>query len=240
MWDLIAFAAGIGFGLMGLAAYIKTNFEARKDAKDYKNKIRELEEIISEGQRIDPRVLIQKEKDLIDSAKYEIWILGINALGVFHESFENIISFIERGGKVRVLLLDPESEAFSQRERKEEGNGKEKSGRLKAEYVTSVAFCKDIGRLNNNRDSLELKVYNEEPEDALLVADPQHDTGMIHINSYNPELIRGYIGVHRYITKKLQTDLFSQWLQKYKVLWDNAEKVMLYEKWNEGPMLRDF
>jgi hypothetical protein len=230
MWDLIAFAAGIGFGLMGLAAYIKTNFEARKDAKDYKNEIRKLQEIISEGQRIDPSVLIQKEKDLIDSAKYEIWILGINALGVFHESFENIISFIERGGKVRVLLLDPESEAFSQRERKEEGNGKEKSGRLKAEYVTSVAFCKDIDRLSNNRDSLELKVYNEAPEDALLLADPQHDTGIIHINEYNPELIRGYIGVHRYIIKEFQTDLFSQWLQKYKVLWDNAEKVMLYEK----------
>lgn len=54
---------------MGLTAYIKTNLEARQDAKDYKNKIEKSEKIVREGQRIDLRVLIQEEKNLIDSAK---------------------------------------------------------------------------------------------------------------------------------------------------------------------------
>lgn len=38
MWELIAMAAGIGFGLMGLAAYIKTNLEGRKQEKELQNK----------------------------------------------------------------------------------------------------------------------------------------------------------------------------------------------------------
>ena len=53
MWDLIASAAGMGFGIMGLAAYIKTNLEAKQDAKDYKNEIKKLEVIVKEGQKID-------------------------------------------------------------------------------------------------------------------------------------------------------------------------------------------
>jgi hypothetical protein len=42
MWGWIAFAAGIGFGLMGLGAYIKTNIEGRKREKELQNKIEEL------------------------------------------------------------------------------------------------------------------------------------------------------------------------------------------------------
>ena len=191
MWEWIAFAAGIGFGIMGLAAYIKTNLEGKQREKELQYRIGEL----MKGQIIDPRLLIKREKDLINSSNEDIWILGINALGVFHESFEDIIRFIKNGGKTRVLLLDPESEAFKLREKKEEGIDGEKSGRLRAEYVTSVAFCKDIIRLSNKRDSLDLRVYNKEPKVALLVADPKRNTGMLHVNEYpSPELARGYVG----------------------------------------------
>lgn len=223
MWKLIAMAAGIGFGLMGIAAYIKTNLEGRKQEKELQNKIEEL----VKGQIIDPRLLIKREKDLINSASEDIWILGINALGVFHESFEEIIRFIKNGGKVRVLLLNPESEAFKQREKKEEGIDGEKSGRLRAEYMTSVAFCKDIIRLSNKRDPLELRVYDEIRKVALLVADPQKDTSMLHVNEYpSTELIRGYVGEHRFIPKKWP-DIFQRWSEKYEAIWDNAKKVSL-------------
>jgi len=172
MWEWIAFAAGIGFGIMGLAAYIKTNLESKQREKDLQVKIEKLEERsrqkekelqyrigeLMKGQIIDPRLLITREKDLINSSSEDIWILGINALGVFHESFEDIISFIKNGGKARVLLLNPESEAFKQREKREEGINGEKSGRLRAEYATSIAFCKDIIRLSNKRKSLDLRV----------------------------------------------------------------------------------
>ena len=72
------------------------------------------------------------------------WILGINALGVFHEQREDILSLLKKGGNVRVLLLDPESEVFKDRERKEEEINGQISGRLRAEYTASVAYCKDL------------------------------------------------------------------------------------------------
>ena len=223
MWGWIGFAAGIGFGIMGLAAYVKTNLEGRKRETELQNKIEEF----MKGQIIDPRLLIKREKDLISSASEDIWILGINALGVFHESFEEIICFIQNGGKARVLLLNSESEAFKQREKKEEGIEGEKSGRLRAEYVTSVAFCKDIVRLSNNRDSLELRVYNKEPKVALLIADPKKDTGMLHVNEYpSTELIRGYVGEHRFIPKQWP-DIFDKWTKEYKAIWDRSKKVDL-------------
>ncbi len=94
----------MGFGIMDLAACIKTHLESREREKKLDRGIRELECIIREGQLIEPRLLIQKEKDLMNSAKEEIWMLGIKALGVFHESCEEIIRFIkERKGRVVVL-----------------------------------------------------------------------------------------------------------------------------------------
>jgi len=179
------------------------------------------------GQIIDPRLLIKREKDLINSSSEDTWIIGINALGVFHESFEDIIRFIKNGRKVRVLLLNPESEAFKQREKREEGINGEKSGRLRAEYATSIAFCKDIIRLSNKRKSLDLRVYSEEPKVALLVADPKKDTGMLHVNEYpSTELIRGYVGEHRFIPK-LWPDIFQKWVNAYEAIWDKSKKVNL-------------
>lgn len=241
MWEWIAFAAGIGFGIMGLAAYIKTNLESKQREKDLQVKIEKLEERsrqkekelqyrigeLMKGQIIDPRLLITREKDLINSSSEDIWILGINALGVFHESFEDIIRFIKNGGKARVLLLNPESEAFKQREKREEGINGEKSGRLRAEYATSIAFCKAIIRLSNKRKSLDLRVYNKEPKVALLVADPKRNTGMLHVNEYpSPESARGYVGEHRFIPKQWP-DIFQKWVNAYEAIWDKSKKVNL-------------
>ncbi len=79
MWEWIAFAAGIGFGIMGLAAYIKTNLESKQREKDLQVKIEKLEERsrqkekelqyrigeLMKGQIIDPRLLITREKILL-------------------------------------------------------------------------------------------------------------------------------------------------------------------------------
>jgi len=46
MWEWIALAAGIGFGIMGLAAYIKTNLESKQREKELQNKIVLLRQII--------------------------------------------------------------------------------------------------------------------------------------------------------------------------------------------------
>jgi len=59
MLEWIGLAAGIGFGIMGLGAYIKTNLEGRQREQEYQNRIEQLqrsieqfEEIFRRGQRI--------------------------------------------------------------------------------------------------------------------------------------------------------------------------------------------
>ena len=59
MLEWIGLAAGIGFGIMGLGAYIKTNLEGRQREQEYQKRIEQLqrsieqfEEIFRRGQRI--------------------------------------------------------------------------------------------------------------------------------------------------------------------------------------------
>ena len=59
MLEWIGLAAGIGFGIMGLGAYIKTNLESRQREQEYQKRIEQLqrsieqfEEIFRRGQRI--------------------------------------------------------------------------------------------------------------------------------------------------------------------------------------------
>ncbi|RJS82118.1 hypothetical protein CW713_05535, partial [Methanophagales archaeon] len=87
-------------------------------------------------------------------AQRSIWIFSINSLGLFHEHREDMISLLKKGGSMRVLLLDPESEVFKNRERKEEEIKGQISGRLRAEYMASVAYCKDIINFSEGKGSL--------------------------------------------------------------------------------------
>jgi len=234
MLEWIGLAAGIGFGIMGLGAYIKTNLEGRQREQEYQKRIEQLqrsieqfEEIFRRGQRIKNEELILKQKKLIQTAKKGAWILGINALGVFHEQREDILSLLKKGGDVRVLLLDPESEVFKDRERKEEEINGQISGRLRAEYTASLAYCKDIINFGEGKGSLELRLYGESITESLLIIDPKSEDTMVLINEYpHEEYIRGYIGEHR-IIQRGYPDLAKPYIQRYENLWNNARRVDL-------------
>jgi hypothetical protein len=227
MLEWIALAAGVGFGIMGLGAYIKSNLESRQREQGYQQRIEELEGIIKRGQQIESERLILEQKKLIRGAKKSAWFLGINALGVFHEQYEDMISLLKRGGSIRALLLDPKSEAFQLRERREEAIDGQTSGRLRAEYETSIAYCKDIIRFSEGKGSFELRLHEESLTEALLIIDPESDNTIVHVNEYPSKgYARGYSGETRVIPKEF-VDLHLPYIQKYKNLWKNAKKFDL-------------
>lgn len=230
MLEWIGVAAGIGFGLIGLGTYIKENLEAKQREQEYQRRIKELTATIAKGQLIDKQRVITEDKRIITDAKEKLWILGINALGPLHEAREDIISLLNRGGNVRILLLNLKSKAFEQRE-KDEGEIKgQTSGRLRAEYIASVAICKDIVHFSSGRGTFELRIHNKYPSWALVIADPQSDKAKLHVNYYPKEkLTRGYIGEHRVVLKEWP-DVFHPWLQEYELLWNKATKVDLERK----------
>ena len=151
----------------------------------------------------------------------------VNALGVFHEQREDMISLLKRGGSLRVVLLDPESKAFKDRARREEEINGQVSGRLCAEYLASVAFCKDIINFSEGKGLLELRLHQEDINEVLLIIDPGSNSTELHINTYPPEKhTRGYIGEHRIIRRE-QPDLIKPYIQRYEKVWNNAKKVDL-------------
>ena len=227
MLEWIGLAAGIGFGIMGLGAYIKTNLEGRQREQEYQKRIEQLEETIRRGQLLEFEKVVPEQKRLIRDAQRSIWIFSINSLGLFHEHREDMISLLKKGGSMRVLLLDPESEVFKDRERKEEEINGQISGRLRAEYTASVAYCKDIINFSEGKGLLELRLYGESIMESLLIIDPKSEDTMVLINEYpHEEYIRGYIGEHR-IIQRGYPDLAKPYIQRYENLWNNARRVDL-------------
>ena len=223
----IGLAAGIGFGLMGLAAYLKTNLEGRQREREYQNRIKEYEEIVRKGQLIKFEEVVPIQKRMIQSAERNILIFSINSLGLFHEHLEDFISLIKRGGNLKILLLDPESESFKEREEKEEKINGKISGRLRAEYMASVAYCRDILNFSKGNGVVELKLHKENLKEALLIIDADTDNLNLHINVYPAEEhTRGYVGKHRIIPKE-NPDLIKPFIQNFERLWNCAKKADL-------------
>jgi hypothetical protein len=200
MLEWIITAMGIGIGITGLAAYVKTNLEARQRERELHETIDDLRDDLKRGQLIGKERVITEDKKLINSAQKEVWILGINALAPLHQCREDLIALLKKKGIVKVLLLNPESDAFKQRERDEEEIDGKISGRPRAEYAASVAICKDIVHFSHAKGKFELRIRNIYPEYAVIIRDPKSDKCRAHKNYYPKEkMTRGLSGEHRAI-----------------------------------------
>ncbi len=225
MLELIAATVGITTGIMGLVGYIKNNLESRSLEKELLQRIKILESIIQKGQLIRMEELITEQKKAIRSAERSIWIFGINALGVFHEHREDLISLLDKGGEIKCLLLDPASGAFKERENWEN----DMYGRLRAEFTVTISYCKDIIGNTKNKKNFELRLHQERVSEALLIIDP-HIEGkcIIHVNKYpNEKYTRGYIGEHR-IIQSTYSELIEFYIKKFEKIWKQSASVNLF------------
>ncbi|RJS83895.1 hypothetical protein CW713_03460, partial [Methanophagales archaeon] len=125
---------------------------------------------------------------------------------------------------ITILFFSP---PISTRFCKEEEINGQISGRLRAEYMASLAYCKDIINFSEGKGSLELRLYGESITESLLIIDPKSEDTMVLINEYpHEEYIRGYIGEHR-IIQRGYPDLAKPYIQRYEKLWNSAKRVDL-------------
>jgi len=177
---------------------------------------------------------IEKDLMLMGFAKNELWILGINALGPLHQGREIILELLKRGVQIRILLLDPESPEFTTRKADEEYKEKEDGvfyfgNRLINEYNASIAICRDINNTAKGEFNFEVRIHDNKPTEALVIADPSpldNDQGTCHYNPY-PEKkgTRGVEGKHIPITNIKDPENFNKWVARFDDLWSNAKKV---------------
>ena len=104
----------------------------------------------------------------------EVGLLAINATGLLHDYRRKLERMIGEGGHVRILLLDPDSEAWELREKYENSR---KSKRLRVEWNASMAILSDIVNhlLENDRytlrelqERLQIRLHDQKPERFIL------------------------------------------------------------------------
>ncbi|GEM_PF-1912122 len=177
-----------------------------------------------------------RDIELIKECKSELLIMGINALGPLHQGMDEIIKRLKEGVIVKVLLLDPDSNAFLERSMEEEsGFGGIHFGRLLAELQASLAICNDIYYSNNvyalkhpdeKHGIIEVRFRSEYPVKALVIIDPKiPDNARCNVNNYRGEhSLRGIEGTQE--TLKLappDTDAFIYQVQDFERLWSKSD-----------------
>jgi hypothetical protein len=126
-----------------------------------------------------------KDKILINSAKTQLALFGINSLGPLHQNREAILKFLKNGGDLKVLILNKDSADFKLREDFEERPNKPKSGRLAAEFDASKAICQDIKNFSEGAGKITLKLYSQPPIMSLVMIDYENkNDGIINQNLY--------------------------------------------------------
>lgn len=170
---------------------------------------------------------IAQDVSLIEKSKSTVDILGINALGPIHSGREKLIDFLNKNGKVRILLLDPSSKAFSERERKEELHNGFIAGRLREEYRASIGICKDIINFTDFKKNIEIRGHDQTPHMALVISDRDEDHAVLNCNIYPLEdNVRGLTGRHKLnISKSDRESHFSEYIGHFVELWEGATAI---------------
>jgi len=168
-----------------------------------------------------------------------IEILGINSLGLLHQGRERVRNILENkkkegyGGKIRILLLDPDSEAFRRRQVFE----MDKVGRLEAELCASLYILADI-RENVGSEafaSLEIRFHDSDPDRSLVMLDVSAtDEAIVLANANGVILENQYPGLggerglenecHKW-TLSCGKTYYKGDLEYFRNLWSKAKQI---------------
>jgi hypothetical protein len=182
----------------------------------------------------DEYILEQKKKrdlaldvTLIQSSVSTVDILGINALGPLHLGQEQLKDFLNDGGKARILLLNPISPAFTEREELEELHNGFIAGRLRAEYNASIGICKEIINFTDFQKNIEIKEHDQTPIMALVISDRNEKHAVLNCNIYpKGKNVRGLMGPHRLnVSKMIHSALFDEYMNYFNELWKNGSPI---------------
>ncbi len=182
-------------------------------------------EIHKESGKVNP----ESDRLLLNEAEKSVQIMGINALGPLHHCMEEIITCLSQKIVMQVLLLDPSSVAFRERERKEGDS----SNRLASEWMASITILKDIqGR---SAQAIELRVRAEQPDRSLFIIDAiggSSDRTEMLINYYPDQPgMRGYSGAQflaKYVMERDRDSILKN-IEFFKQSWKQAKPISIDE-----------
>ncbi len=218
--EIIASMASILAGYLGFLTYRRSN------------KIRQLKEenehLKRRINRVTSKVNPESGKQLIEEATTSIQILDVNALGPLHHAREELICFLKNKSSIlQIILLDPDSKMFKERELQE----KDSARRIFTEWVAALTTIKDMEFHSGGQ--VELRLSTDPPDRYLLVVDALgglSDYSKMLINYYPKQLgMRGYSGeqfLSEYLYER-DRDSFLKNLEYINECLKRAERVEL-------------
>lgn len=210
-------------------------FRGRYKIKQLEQKIEYLKKKVD---RVTSTVDPESDRRLIKDAEKSVQILGINALGPLHHAREAMIKFLKvRKGILHIVLLDPESTVFRDREDHERDAFK----RILTEWKASLTILMDIK--GNSKGHIEIKLRSEPPDRSLLIIDaiggPETKSKML-INYYPEQLgMRGYSGAQflsEYVAER-DRDSFFRNTSYFDQCWQESKPTdmdILFQKYVLG------
>lgn len=207
------------------AALVAVTFRGKYKIKRLEQ---EIEDLKNKVDRSTSRVNPESDRRLIESAEQSVQLLEINALGPLHHGQEEMIEFLRtRGGVFRIVLLDPESAVFREREEHE----RDASKRILTEWKASLTILMDIRAKSNGH--IEIKLRSDSPDRSLLIVDalgePQTKSKML-INYYPEQQgMRGYSGAQflaEYVAER-DRDSFLKNTVYFSQIWKESKSVQL-------------
>lgn len=174
-----------------------------------------------ETKKIMRRREIGEVLSLMMDSKKRLDILGINALGPVHQGREIILELLNKGGSVRVLMLKYASGGDSPFGRRSEFE-QDSVGRLKAEWLASVAILRDISTKKTG-GSLEVRCHGLTPDYSIIIVDEMK----LHYNPYPPERgKRGVTGFTEFMRNEgVERTRFLEVCRLFEDLWKKGERL---------------
>lgn len=211
----------------------KGKLKAKKVGGEWRIEKEELERFIN-GQSFREN---KQDIDLIKLCQFELNILGTNALGPLHQGRFHIKTKLENGVRVKILLLDPNSDAFFKKAYDEEtAFGGTPSGRLRKESEASFAICRDLADFVNYRKnidpntgigSIEVKMYSKMPSKSLIIIDPETREGRCNVNIYPEDTSwPGLRGTQKTVgNTSLDMEEFTSLKEEFNEMWDEVKEL---------------
>ena len=183
----------------------------------------EKESLIKKIHRTSSKLDPETDRLIIKEAKRSVQIFSLNGLGLIYHCREEIIDFLgKRDSIFQIILLDPATKAFHEREVLENDSIR----RIYREWKATLCILKDI-QLHSG-GNIGLKLHKEMPDRSLVIIDaldePDVFSKMI-INYYSKKQgERGYVGGQflSEFTKKRDRDSFNKNRDFFKEMWKKA------------------
>lgn len=222
--DLLSAVVGI-LGLLALSEFLE-RYNRLKSIEKYNQKILGLLEA-RVVDRPSADAFFQKLPDFESFTKHSqsIDFCGVSLTSTLNRQLSNLRDCIKRGGKVRILIIDPQSDALQMADLRSEVPGSGYCGRKLDASFNDLNYLWRQGSLEaqaNRPGKIEIRLLNFAPSFGIYAFDVSKDSGHIFIEIY-PH-ITGWGSTPSFeLIQGRDAHYYNYFSDQFEALWERAK-----------------